>query len=160
MNFKKYLILLVVGLVLLNVAMAAVYILFLSEETTETTGKVSAQEIEKKGREESEQVEEEADQEEGLGDEYYSVHFGLSDAIDLCEQEARSRNSNLILLYVNSLSTRFNELENLYFVKLKTQVGTPLLYDEKEHTCHIDPKTQGVAYYKELVRRKAVRPHE
>ncbi len=95
-----------------------------------------------------------------LNDDYYSVHFNYGDAVDLCIQEARSRNANLIQLAVNEHSTRFNEQKGLYLVKLDSYVGTPMLYDEKAHTCEVDPKVQGVAFYKEIIRRKAVRPFE
>jgi hypothetical protein len=47
----------------------------------------------------------------------------------------------------------------MYLIKLDSLVGTPLLYDEKSHTCHIDPQTQGVAFYQEITRRTAVRPN-
>lgn len=93
-----------------------------------------------------------------LSDEYYSIHFSFNDAIDLCLMQARSRNSNLIQLNLNEHSSRFKPEENLYLIKLDSHVGTPLLYDEKSHTCEVDPKTQGVAFYKEIIRKKAVRP--
>ncbi len=91
-------------------------------------------------------------------DDYYSVHFSFGDAVDLCMQEARSRNNNLVQLVLNEHSSRFQETEKQYLIKLDSYVGTPMLYDEKEHTCEIDPKTQGVAFYKEIVRRTAIRP--
>jgi hypothetical protein len=93
-----------------------------------------------------------------LSDEYYSIHFNYGDAIELCSMETRSRNSNLVQLTVNEHSTRFKPDENIYLVELDSHVGTPLLFDEKSHTCEIDPATQGVAFYKEITRRKAVRP--
>ena len=93
-----------------------------------------------------------------LSDEYYSTLFNYGDAVELCSMEARSRNSNLIQLTVNEHSSRFIASKNNYLVKLDSHVGTPLLYDEKSHTCEIDPITQGVQFYKEVIRRKAVRP--
>ena len=102
--------------------------------------------------------EQEQPEQPGLGEEYYKIFFNYGDAIELCSEETRSRNSNLIQLVVNEHSTRFKPEENIYLVKLDTQVGTPLLYDEKSHTCEIDPEIQGVAFYQEITRRKAVRP--
>ncbi|MGK0440334.1 MAG: hypothetical protein ACJA0N_000120 [Pseudohongiellaceae bacterium] len=93
-----------------------------------------------------------------IDDEYYSIHFSYNDAVDLCVMEAESRNNNLIQLWVNERSSRFNDLDNMYMIKLDSHVGTPVLYDEKEHRCDIDPNTQGVAFYKEITKRKAVRP--
>ena len=93
-----------------------------------------------------------------LSDEYYSIHFSYNDAIDLCMAQARSRNSNLIQITLNDLSSRYKPEEQLYLIKLDSHVGTPLLYDEKSHTCEVDPKTQGVAFYREITRKKAIRP--
>lgn len=93
-----------------------------------------------------------------LDDKYYSIHFSFNDAVELCIQEARSRNSNIIQLSMNELSTRYNKTTNMYKVMLDSHVGTPLLYDEKGHTCDIDPEIQGVAFYREIVRRTVVRP--
>ncbi|WP_101756868.1 hypothetical protein [Oceanicoccus sp. KOV_DT_Chl] len=95
---------------------------------------------------------------DGFSDDYYMVHFNYGDAVDLCMNEARSRNSNLIQLVVNEHSTRFNTNAKMYLVTLESYVGTPMLYDEKKHTCDVDPKVQGVTFYKEIIRRKAVRP--
>lgn len=94
-----------------------------------------------------------------LSDEYYSIHFSFNDAIDLCLMQARSRNSNLIQVNLNEHSSRFKPEEKIYLIKLDSHVGTPLLYDEKSHTCEVDPKTQGVAFYREITRKKAIRPH-
>ena len=96
--------------------------------------------------------------ESGMSDEYYSIHFSYNDAVDLCSKEAISRNSNLIQMFVNELSSRFNSTTNMYLITLDSHVGTPALYEEKTHTCDIDPKTQGVAFYKEITRKTVVRP--
>ena len=93
-----------------------------------------------------------------LDDAYYSIHFSYNDAVELCVMEAISRNSNLIQHSINELSSRFNAGPNMYLIMVDSHVGTPLLYDEKEHTCEIDPEIQGVAFYKEITRRTAVRP--
>lgn len=93
-----------------------------------------------------------------LSDEYYSIHFSFNDAIDLCMMQARSRNSNLIQINLNELSSRYKPEKQLYLIKLDSHVGTPLLYDEKSHTCEVDPKAQAVAFYREVTRKKAVRP--
>lgn len=93
-----------------------------------------------------------------LSDEYYSTLFSLGDAIELCSMETKSRNSNLIQLSLNELSTRYDEEKQHYLVKLDSHVGTPFQYEERSHTCEIDPKTQGVAFYREITRRTVVRP--
>jgi len=106
---------------------------------------------------EAQQLEQET-QKQGFDDRYYSIHFNEGDAIDLCQQETRSRNSNIIQLSLDKLSTRFDEAENNYLVKLNSFIGTPLLYDEKTHECRVDPATDGVAFYREIMKRRAVRP--
>lgn len=93
-----------------------------------------------------------------LGDDYYSIHFNYNDAVDACIMETRSRNKNIVQLSVNALSTRYNENDGFYLVKLDSHVGTPMLYDEKTHKCEVDPKIQGVAFYREIVKRRAIRP--
>ena len=148
----KFIIAVVIALLVANASLVAVYYFFLSPASKQPERKLAG--------------EAGSTPEPGspplpttdLGDEYYSIHFSYADAVDLCIQETRSRNSNLIQLSVNERSTRFNDLEGVFMVKIDTYVGTPMLYDEKVHTCHVDPKTQGVAYYKEIIRRKAVRP--
>ena len=148
MNSKKKLIAIFVALLVsLNVSFAALYFLVLAPNKTPAEPAI----------EEPETVEAAAPSNE-LSDEYYSIHFSFNDAIHLCSNEARSRNSNLIQLSLNEHSSRFKPEENIYLIKLDSHVGTPLLYDEKAHTCEIDPKTQGVAFYREITRRKAVRP--
>ena len=93
-------------------------------------------------------------------EQQYRIRFTLSDAIDLCGQEVRSRNSNLIQLHDNALANRYIEDDGVYLVKFDTLVGTALNYEEKSHTCHIDPELQAVSYYQEIVRKRVIRPSE
>lgn len=156
MSQKKKIILIIVAILLVvNACFFAVYYFYLSPSVDTVV-----QSIEGQGEQPSAQVQTESSSFSGLSDDYYSIHFNYGDAVDLCMNEARSRNSNLIQLVVNEHSTRYIDIDKLYLVKLDSYVGTPLLYDEKEHTCHIDPKVQGVAFYQEIVRRTAVRPVE
>jgi hypothetical protein len=98
---------------------------------------------------------------QAFDDRYYSIHFNQGDAIEVCEQEARSRNNNVIQLSVDTLSTRFVEVEeqpDYYLVKLDSIIGTALSYEEKTHECRVDPTTDGVAFYREIMQRRVVRP--
>lgn len=167
----KYVFIGFAALLVLNVSTVLFYYVMPSDDAAQMEGEsVSKQEgssATEAGSEsaegESAEVVEESDEEgadEGLGADYYSVHFSYGDAVDLCMDEARSRNSNLVQLVVNEHSSRFNNTTEMYLVTLDSYVGTPMLYDEKKHTCEVDPKVQGVAFYKEIIRRKAVRPHE
>ena len=109
---------------------------------------------------EVQQLEQEA-KEQAFDDRYYSIHFNEGDAIEVCERETRSRNNNVIQLEVDKLSTRFVEVEeepDYYLVKLNSFVGAALLYDEKTHECRVDPAIDGVAFYREVMKRRAVRP--
>ena len=137
-------------LVLFNGGSAAVYfLLFADGDDNEKTPPPKAHEKtqEQKMAEETQKV-----------DNYYSIRFSYNDAVDLCAAEAVSRNKNLIQLTVNELSSRYKESIDMYYIQLDSHVGTPVEYDEIEHTCDIDPKTQGVAFYKEITKRRAVRP--
>jgi len=135
---------------LLNGVLALLYVLLLGPGTQQTETVVAV----------DEQAQQQAleTQEQAFNDRYYSVHFNEGDAIDLCEQETRSRNNNIIQLSVDKLSTRYVDADNNYLVKLNSFVGTPLLYDEKAHECRVDPATDGVAFYREIMKRRAVRP--
>ena len=135
----------------LNIAAAIYFFYFSPEETSTTPPELST----------TENTKEEAGAKAeafSLSDEYYSIHFNYGDAVEVCLTETRSRNNNLVQFVVNELSSRYNQTKDIYFIKINTYVGTPLLYDEKEHTCHIDPKVQGVTFYKEITRRTALRP--
>jgi len=145
---KKLLLIMFVILMVLNGSGIAIYYFHIApEEPIESSGESI--------------VEENQETEEApvtLSDDYYSLHFNYGDAVEVCMIEARSRNSNLIQLSVNDRSSRYKEKENMYLIKLESHVGTPMNYDEKEHSCDIDPKVQGVAFYKEVVRRTVIRP--
>ncbi len=147
---KKLLLILVASLIVFNGVFAAVYFLFFmsSDESVAELGEAS----------QAAEEPEPSPPEPVLTDEYYRIHFNYGDAVHVCVLEAKSRNSNLIQWHVDELSSRYNELESMYLIKVNSQVGTPMLYDEREHTCHIDPKIQGVAFYQEITRRTALRP--
>ncbi|ARN75030.1 hypothetical protein [Oceanicoccus sagamiensis] len=154
---KKLIIITLATLLVVNSVFLAVYFLYFSpsvdKDDAATAAALSASTTQKQAGNET------ADAAEvNPLDAYYSVHFNFGDAVDLCMNEARSRNKNLVQLVLNEHSSRFNETDNRYLIKLDSYVGTPMLYDEKQHTCEIDPETQGVAFYKEIVRRTAVRP--
>lgn len=143
-------------LLMINIGLYALYVFYFLPTTTE---------IEQKQEQSVEAVTEElpteptADENQhGLSDKYYAIHFSFGDAVALCIGEAESRNSNLIQVSLNEHSSRFNEREKMYLIMLNSYVGTRYLYDEKEHKCEIDPEIQGVIFYKEIVRRSAVRP--
>ncbi len=167
MSFKKFILFLVIGLLVTNIGLFAIYHFYLSlpAQTTDKSIEQSDSSSEKVADDTTEEAVSDTESapetepiEQVFSDKYYSLHFNYSDAVDVCVQEVRSRNSNLIQLALNDLSSRFNDREGFFMIRIDTYVGTPFLYDEKEHTCHIDPKTQGVAYYREFIRRKAVRP--
>jgi hypothetical protein len=90
--------------------------------------------------------------------DYYMARFSYNDAVHICEQEVRSRNANVIQLALNEYSTRYQADRSIYLVTFDSHIGTPMQYDEKTHTCEVDPATQGVAFYKEVFRRRSVRP--
>lgn len=142
---KKFIFLFVAILIVVNVSVIAFYLLILAPEP----------EIVEK---QAEPLVESKPTISALSDEYFSIHFNFNDAVELCLAETRSRNNNLIYLVVNKHSSRYKENEDMYLIKLDSQIGTPLLYDEKSHLCEIDPKTQGVAFYREITLRSAVRP--
>ena len=145
---KKLIIICAAMLIFFNLTFAAIYFLILSP--AKTTAEDSKKPADMPVAVKPDSIE--------IGDDYYSIHFSYNNAVELCLMEAKSRNSNLIQASVNELSSRFNTSTSMYFIKLDSHVGTATLYDEKEHICDIDPKTQGVAFYKEITRRKAVRP--
>lgn len=89
---------------------------------------------------------------------YYRTRFSIGDAIDLCAQEVRSRNGNLLQMHENQMATRFNEADNMYFIKFETVAGTSKEYDEKSHKCEIDPETQSITYYRETILRHVLLP--
>ena len=148
MSKKKLILIIVAMLLIFNIGFVVLYFFVLSPAPSQSPDPAP----------EPAEVPEPAPETQELSSEYYSTLFNSGDAIEICSIEVRSRNSNLIQLTVNERSTRFKPAENMYLVKMNTQVGTPLLYDEKSHTCEIDPNTQGVAFYQEITRRKAVRP--
>lgn len=151
---KKVMIALFFAAILINVGGLAVYFLVLAPSTSDS--KLNA---EPEVSAEKQLAKTKADAEK-FTEEYYSIHFNEGDAIDLCENEARSRNSNIIQLSVDTLSTRFVKAQGTYLVKLNSYVGTPVLYDEKQHECTVDPKIEGVAFYKEIMKVRAVRPND
>jgi hypothetical protein len=154
MNKKTRIIaLFAVAFLVLNGALALVYGLLLAPEHEQLPATVAIDA-------EAQQLEQMA-QAKAFDDHYYSIHFNEGDAIEVCEREARSRNNNVIQLSVDKLSTRFVEVAeqpNYYLVKLNSLVGTAVLYDEKSHECQVDPTTDGVAFYREIMKRRAVRP--
>jgi len=93
-----------------------------------------------------------------LEKEFYAILFTYGDAITMCMDEVKSRNSNLIVANFNELSSRYVEKEQHYLIKIDSQVGTPMQYDEKQHACHIDPKERAIDFYQEIIKRTAVRP--
>ena len=145
---KKILLIIFAILLSINVSAIAVYCFFIAtKEPQETAGEPI--------------IEEQKDIAEApiaISDDYYSLNFNYSDAVEVCMIEARSRNSNLLQLSLNERSSRYQENQNIYLIKLVSHIGTPLIYDEKEHSCEIDPNIQGVAFYREIVRRTAIRP--
>lgn len=149
---RNFFLLLTIGLLILNVSALAFYWFYFSPQSTNINPPAPSTKLEPEPTPVTDAS--------TLNDEYYSIHFNYSDAVEVCKLEAQSRNSNMIQLSVNDLSSRFNPIDKMYLIKLDSHVGTPLLYDEKAHTCHIDPKTQGVAFYQEITRRTAIRPNQ
>lgn len=93
-----------------------------------------------------------------LEKEFYAILFTYGDAITMCMDEVKSRNGNLIVATFNDLSSRYVEKEQHYLIKIDSQIGTPMQYDEKQHTCHIDPKEKAIDFYQEIIKRTAIRP--
>jgi hypothetical protein len=89
---------------------------------------------------------------------YYRVRFAIGDAIELCAQEVRSRNSNLIQMHENQMATHFKEDDKIFLIQFETVVGTSREYDEKSHKCEIDPETQSITYYRETILRHVLLP--
>lgn len=89
---------------------------------------------------------------------HYQARFTIGDASYLCSEEVRSRNSNLIQMYEDSLSSRFVEDEQTYIIMFNTVVGTSTHHEEKSHTCHISVQEKAVSYYREIITNRIVRP--
>lgn len=155
MSKKNKLLLIIVALLLIvNGGVAAYYFFFMTNDNAATADKVLSEE--EMAALEAERLAAQA----AFDEEYYLLRFTFGDAVEVCYQEVQSRNNNLIQGHLNELSTKYNEEEGVYIVMVDTVVGSAFEHSEKSHTCHVDPKTQSVSYYKEVLRRTSIRPVE
>ncbi len=91
-------------------------------------------------------------------DNYYRTRFTLSNAVDLCGQKVRSRNSNLLQMHSDDRTNRYKEADGIYLVRFETVTGTSKGYEESYHICEVDPKEQAISYYQEILKKQVFLP--
>lgn len=83
--------------------------------------------------------------------DYRRSPFNYSDAYEYCVLEAKSQLGNELLRYtMDNLSSHYKQVENVYFIVLKVDIGTLEEFRGASIYCRVDPVAHVVSYYKEV----------
>lgn len=85
------------------------------------------------------------------GRDFSKTPFGLMDAYDACQLEARSKlGDHLLRSHMMPMSTRYDANKRQYLVVISVDVGTAEEWNPATIYCNIDPAAEEISYYKEV----------
>lgn len=87
---------------------------------------------------------------------YQQTPFDVLDAQQICQHQTKeTHGSRLVMSYLDTHSSRYEETTGMYKIFLKAHIGDLSHHEEATIHCHIDPDEHLISYYKTVFSTKS-----